>query len=83
MDEFLFGGYKSGSLKILQDKLIGLWNLDEAPQPDCDSSELSCYLCSCGFCYPAVRKPSVIQVGDDGEFRFAALNTKSDTTHNE
>ena len=35
------------------------------------------------FCMPAVRKPSVIQPDEDGEFSFAALNTKSDTTHNE
>ena len=33
--------------------------------------------------YPLVRKPYVIQNGTDGVFRFAALNTKNGTTHNE
>ena len=68
-----------------------MWGLDEFDEaynsPECMSKQplaAGCVLCQMfKFCYPAVRKPSVIQPDEDGELTFAALNTKSDTTHNE
>jgi len=78
VDDFLFNGYKSGAIRIVQQQMIESWGLDDP------NSFFSGFIHDIfGFDYPLVRKPYVLQNGTDGEFRFAALNTKSGTTHNE
>ena len=77
VDDFLFQGYSSGATKLLQKQLIENWGLDDINSPSYD------YLKIFGWNYTLVRKPYVLQNGTDGVFRFAALNTKNSTTHNE
>ena len=78
MDDFLFGGYSSGVLSILQHELIEEWGLNDV---NSTTSQMVCLLL--GLCVPLVRIPAVIQNGTDGVFRFAPLKYKDDTTHNE
>jgi len=78
VDDFLFQGYESGAVKIMQEQLIGNWSLDDPNSPSIKNlTDLF------GWTYPLVRKPYVVQNGTDGVFRFAALNTKNGTNHNE
>ena len=79
MDDFLFGGYNSGVLRILQHELIENWGLDEV-DPE---SEVWKFLMPFGITDPLVQIPAVIQNGTDGGFRFAPLKYKNGTTHNE
>ena len=79
MDDFLFGGYTSGVLSILQHELIENWGLNEVDM----NSTVWQFLCATGVCDPLVRIPAVIQNGTDGVFRFAPLKYKNGTTHNE
>ena len=78
VDDFLFKGYKSGVLHLLQEQMIEKWGLN-----DTESIQMKLLNKVFGWNYPLVRLPSVIQPGEDGEFRFAALNSKNGTSHNE
>ena len=62
----------------MQKELIENFGLD-----DPNSANMEALKVLFGWEYPLVRKPYVIQPGTDGVFRFAALNTKNGTTHNE
>ena len=59
VDEFLFGGFNTGTLRLLKRELI-------------DKNLAS-----------GKMVPYVIQKGKNDDLYFAALNTKSNTTHNE
>lgn len=77
MDDFLFSGYESGAISIVKHEMMENWGLN-----DTTSQNMQIIKSLYGFEYPLVRPPYVLQEVD-GEFRFAALNTKSNTTHNE
>lgn len=62
----------------MQEQLIELWGLN-----DTVSADMQFISAMFNWHYPLVRLPSVIQPGEDGAYRFAALNTKNSTTHNE
>merc|ERR1712223_2282141 len=66
-------GYESGILRLLKEQMIENWHLDK---PD---MSLKAFF---DWDYPLVRLPSVINT-KDGEYRFAALNSKNYTSHNE
>ena len=78
MDDFLFGGYESGALSILQHELIENWGLNDA-----NSITMQQVCAILGICDPLIHIPAVIQNGTDGVFRFAPLKYKNGTTHNE
>ena len=62
----------------MQKELIERWGLD-----DPESENIQTLATYYNWTYPLIRKPYVIQPDADGVFRFAALNTKNSTTHNE
>ena len=62
----------------MQEQFLEHWGLNGT-----ESTDMQFISAMFNWPYPLVRLPSVIQPGESGEFRFAALNTKNSTTHNE
>ena len=81
VDDFLFKGYTSGALKWLGDFAIDKWELDD---PKGEVNDYVADLFQLDNEITLLRAPYVIQLDNaTGDYRFAALNTKSGTTHNE
>lgn len=86
VDDFLFQGYHSGAIQIMQQELIGRWGLDD-PTSDVYVDPFS-PLALFNWTYPLIRKPYVLQWSNETNgvnetLSFAALNTKNDTINNE